>query len=68
MIHQPDFMIPWYDKMKEVLSQATNVNSLIASSKQQLELLNFMNTSLIFNTQTDFLINALKGQFNKTFG
>lgn len=58
----------YYDKMKEVLSQATNVNSLIASSQQQLELLNFINTSLIFNTQTDFLTNALKGQFNKTFG
>lgn len=58
----------YYDKMKDVLSQATNVNSLLASSKQQLEMLNFVNTSLIFNTQTDFLINALKGQFKKTFG
>lgn len=58
----------YYDKMKDILSQATNVNSLLASSKQQLELLNFVNQSLIFNTQTDFLITALKGQFNKTFG
>jgi hypothetical protein len=58
----------YYDKMKSILSQATNVNSLLASSKQQIEMLNFVNTSLIFNTQADFLITALSGQFKKSFG
>jgi hypothetical protein len=56
------------DKMKEILSKATNVNTLLSSSSQQLSLLNLVNQSLIFNTQTDFLITALKSQFNKTFG
>ena len=57
-----------FGEMQKSFRVATDVNKLLSANSLQLELLQFGNVSMTFNTQIDTLISGMKDSFNKTFG
>jgi len=58
----------YYDTMKNLINQNTNVLNLFTQNQQQLKALAFSNEAILFNTQIDVYTKFLSAQFNKTIG